>query len=334
MKRSVIIISLSLFTFLSYSQNNGGQSGSSGNESSKESTKYTLDPDSVFFGFSTGASFEFVDGLDNASLFLDLNANLGQVISSRLSTEFGVLSGKFSPTVFNKNDRTSKTLRTEPISDIYHRRVTVSGLEKSNVQYQKKFTRGFAKINYRLRTFENSTKGKLYVTANFEYDRVEFNNSAKVFFTPEDTTDVISDGARSLLAYSLTLRDTLTANLIQDRSSAMVGLKLFKREEAFDFFISGLIGHTWIRTVRIDLNTSSGNGTSVSPLTAHISNQNSFMYVFQGSVLEKKILGAKIGFEIRNLGSGSNESPDYFFFISKQFTMQEFFRLFSPNVSK
>ncbi|PWL30230.1 hypothetical protein [uncultured Roseivirga sp.] len=333
MKKSIIILFFFLFTCVSYSQSDSTQNRSSASEATTENQKYTLDPDSVFFGFSTGASFEFVDGLDNASLFLDLNANLGQVISSRLSTEFGVLSGKFSPTVFNKNDRTSKTLRTEPISDSHYRRVTVSGLEKSNVQYQKKFTRGFAKINYRLWTFENSNKGKLYITGNFEYDRVEFNNSAKIFFTPEDTTEVVSEGARSLLSYSLTLRDTLTANLIQDRSSAMVGLKLFKSEEAFDFFISGLVGHTWIRTVRIDLNTSSGNGASASPLTAHISNRNSFMYVFQGSVLEKKILGAKIGFEIRNLGSGSNESPDYFFFISKQFTMQEFFRLFSPKSS-
>ncbi len=292
-----------------------------------------MDPDSVFFGFSTGASFEFVDGLNDATLFLDLNANLGQVISSRLSSEFGVLSGKFSPTIFNRNDRVSRLLRVEPLAQDNHRRVMVNGLETSSAQYQKKFTRGFAKINYRLRAFDKNNRGKLYLTANFEYDRVEFNNSANVRFIPQDTTDAVGQGARGLNNYTLLLRDTLTANLIQDRSSAMIGMKLFKVTQGFDFVISGLIGHTWIRSVRSDLNTASGNGLSVSPLTSNISNKNSFLYVFQGSVLEKRVIGAKIGFEIRNLGPGSSESPDYFFFISKQFTMQEFFRLFSPGGS-
>ncbi len=295
--------------------------------------KYTLNPDSTFFGFSTGASFEFVDGIDDASLFLDLNANLGQVLHPRVTAEFGVLSGKFSANEDSKNINISEPLSIVQNPDSSFTLNLIEGNLKENQKNQKQFTRGFATINFRLgpRSGNMHSNSKLYLTSSFNYNRIEFRNSIERNFTPFDTVPSSTVSTRAT-EFDISLRDTLKANIVQDRNSAFIGLKLFKEAKNFEFFINGLFGYTWIKQIRSDLTSTSGERvSSLSPLTLNISQGRHFTYLFQGSVLEKKIVGAKIGFEIRDLMGDSTEAPDYFFFISKQFSMTEFFRLFTPS---
>lgn len=292
--------------------------------------KYTLDPDSVFFGFSTGASFEFVDGLDDASLFIDLTTNIGQILEERVSAEFGVLSGRFAPTFSSENVSTSVPLRNENLPDNVFQRTVVSGVESTEFEYKKKFTRAFATGNYRVNK-ESKRGTKLYLTARFEYSRLEFDNTVTRQFTPQDTTVSTRPGQGTAAEFSIALRDTLKATIIQDRTAVMAGARLFKRHQDFEFRISAMFGHTWINEVNREVNSSEGRRIiGNEPIGLDISSDNNLMYIIKGSVLEKKLIGAKIGFEIRNMFN-SGESPEYYFFISKQFSMQEFFRLFTPG---
>lgn len=301
--------------------------------SNKSNQKYTLNPDSVFFGFSTGATFAFVDGLDNASLFLDLTANIGQVLHERFNAEFGVLSGRFSPNETQSNQSKSAVLRIVSNPNSTFTSTTLSGVEKIDQIDEKKFTRAFATVNYRIgynRSFQANSK--LYFATSVNYNRIVFNNTVTSDFQPIDTITSTSNGVRRSFEGTINLRDTLTAQIIQDRSSLFVGLKLYKETANFEFIINGLVGHTWINQVTSNLNSTSGDPTlGRTPLNVNISSRNRYTYLFQGSVLEKKIIGAKIGFEISDLLDETNEPPEYFFYISKQFSLQEFFKLFTPS---
>ena len=285
--------------------------------------KYTLNPDSVFFGFSTGVTMDFIEGLDHASLFLDLNINLGQILHPRVTSEFGVLGGKFSPTELSVRSDTNRIIRTMPITDITSQITSINAVKTFNSKFEKKFTRAFAKINYRLVDKTSFGNSKLYLTGLFNYNRIEFNSSRVDRLTIIDTTHTIVNKVLEDAKFSVSLKDTLNAMVIHDRSSALIGVKFYKESKDFEFFISGLFGYTWVNEI---IEPAINN-----PLIKNINSTDSFSYVFQASILEKRVIGAKIGFELRDRLDNFSETPDYFFFISKQFSMLEFFKLFSPT---
>lgn len=54
------------------------------------------------------------------------------------------------------------------------------------------------------------------------------------------------------------------------------------------------------------------------------------MVLTQVALLEKKVVGAKLGFDLRYFTKDQTREPSYFFYIAKQFSLIEFFKLFSP----
>lgn len=298
----------------------------------EDKSKYTLDPDSMFFGFSTGSSFDLIDGVDETSLFLDLTANLGQILGKRWTGEVGVLNGKFSPSNIEEPVTVSRTLMLENLGDSARSTRIRYEADLTNI-VNEKFTRAFAQLNFRIRDTCTHKKSKIYASIQTSYNRIEFEaTTIETATSPIDTITSIIRDSRPDAMFNVSINDTTKSRIIQDRVSLSMGTKLFKTNKDFDFFIGAYIGYTWVKRLSSQLNSATDQRSiERGALQSVINSESRFSYLLQASILEKKVIGAKIGFELSDRIGIENEAPDYYFFVSKQFTIQEFFRLFSPK---
>ena len=310
--------------------------------SQENKSKYTLDPDSTFFGFSTGANFGFVDGIDDASLFLDLTGNLGKILNDRLTAEVAVLSGKFSPGIETRSAEgtISELLSIEQLSDSTSQFTSIEFQGSVQTETEQKFTRALIQVNYRIaHRARPKQSSKLFLSFQSSFNRVQFNlQNIQTADTAPDTVISIIDRPVSSIRFNpnIVLEDTSNIQITQDRISFSLGAKLFKGTEKFDFFVGAYLGYTFVNELNSEGRLARQSTTLLRQLASSRSPFDNASYLIQASILEKKVIGAKIGFELGNRFipnniRESNEAPDFYFFIAKQFSMQEFFKLFTPG---
>ncbi len=277
----------------------------------KELPKFTLAPNKQFQSFAFGTNFDLLDGATPNSLYGDILVNLGTFTENgRLSMQFGTVRGRNSNRKFDSDS-------TINIDELVVNNVTMDSSGR-RIQYKTELSNTVSdevlNVYGRLNYLAFDGKIKIFLSGQLEYVRIKSDVERITISSPVDSVNIPKESIRTN-PRAFSISDTTKFEEVNSYFMPSFGVTLFSASDNFDF------SYTII------------NGYRFAAFEGDSAIETGYGFIVQGSVLEKKSIGAKLGFELRYFPSDVSNEPSYFFYLAKQFSLEEFFKLFSPSSS-